>query len=92
MIYGVRPWALLVGAAAVAAAGLGTYCARRTPAPPKRCTDSVEIVSWQQVSPEVECSPGARVEIYPAGQSPGGTPLQLVKCVCPPRGTAPVAP
>ena len=78
MIYGVRRWAVVVGLLTIAAAGVGSFLALRTPGPPEPCRDSMDV----GFNPDLECTPGARVEIYPAGHA-GGHPLILVKCVCP---------
>lgn len=79
---GVRGWLIWTCLAAVAAAGLGSYLARRPPSPPgleewqKPCRDTVDV----DVAPNRHC-PHAdhRMEIYPAPNN-----YVMVKCVCRP--------
>lgn len=80
MIYGVKNWAVAAGLLTVLAAGIGSYLALRPPGPPKPCRESAEIVAGSAF--DVECAPGARIEIYPSGKVMG-SPRSLVKCVCP---------
>lgn len=78
MIYGVRPWAVVVGLLLIVAAGLGAFLAFRPAGPPEPCHDTAEV---SQVV-DTHCPPGATLEIYPAGEVLGSA-RYLVKCVCP---------
>ena len=74
-IFGVRPWAVIVGVLTVLSAGIGAGLVLRSPPPPEPCRDAVAILCAGQAT----CDFGEqRMEIKPIAAT-----CIMATCTCP---------
>ena len=77
-IFGVRPWAQVIGVVAIIAAFVGGWLAVRPPSPPEPCRDAVSLMCAGTTTCDF---PDQRMKVTSAVAET----CFLIECICPRR-------